>query len=140
MPKLVVATAVLVAFLVPLARTAPAGDSTSAAREAAEKWLALTDSGQYAESWDEAAGIFRAAITKKEWEAALAKVRTPLGKRESREVQSAIPAKSLPGVPDGDYVVFQFSTSFENKASAVETVTPVQEKDGSWRVSGYFIR
>jgi Protein of unknown function (DUF4019) len=36
--------------------------------------------------------------------------------------------------------VIQFDTAFENKASAVETVTPMLDTDGVWRVSGYFIR
>jgi hypothetical protein len=47
---------------------------------------------------------------------------------------------SLPGAFDGEYVVIQFETSFENKKSAVETVTPMKDKDGRWRVSGYFIK
>jgi hypothetical protein len=45
----------------------------------------------------------------------------------------------LPGAPDGEYVVIQFESSFEKKKSAVETVTPMLEKDGKWRVSGYYI-
>ena len=28
----------------------------------------------------------------------------------------------------------------ENKASAVETITPMLDKDGKWRVSGYFMK
>ncbi|MDL1980609.1 MAG: DUF4019 domain-containing protein [Deltaproteobacteria bacterium] len=28
----------------------------------------------------------------------------------------------------------------QKKKSAIETVTPMMEKDGQWRVSGYFIR
>jgi hypothetical protein len=28
----------------------------------------------------------------------------------------------------------------ENRKSAIETVTPLQEADGSWKVSGYFIK
>jgi hypothetical protein len=43
-------------------------------------------------------------------------------------------------VPDGEYVVFQFNTSFEQKAAAVETVTAMREKDGTWHVAGYFIK
>ena len=31
-------------------------------------------------------------------------------------------------------------TVFEKKASAVETITPMLDPDGVWRVSGYFIR
>ena len=47
---------------------------------------------------------------------------------------------TLPGAPDGEYVVLQFDTSFEQKAAAVETVTTIREKDGTWHVGGYFIR
>jgi hypothetical protein len=46
----------------------------------------------------------------------------------------------LPGAPDGEYVVIQYESSFEHKQAAVETVTPMLDKDGTWRVSGYFIR
>jgi hypothetical protein len=45
----------------------------------------------------------------------------------------------LPGVPDGEYVVIQFSTVLEKKAAATETVTPMKGPDGHWRVSGYYI-
>ena len=30
--------------------------------------------------------------------------------------------------------------SFKNKASAIETVTPMLNDDGVWRVSGYYIK
>ncbi|MGB3565135.1 MAG: DUF4019 domain-containing protein, partial [Thermoanaerobaculia bacterium] len=64
----------------------------------------------------------------------------PLGKVLSRKVKSKQYATSLPGAPDGEYVVIQFETSFENKTTAIETVTPMKDEDGKWRVSGYFIR
>jgi len=37
-------------------------------------------------------------------------------------------------------VVIQFDSSFEHKQTAVETVTPMLDTDGKWRVSGYFIK
>jgi hypothetical protein len=46
---------------------------------------------------------------------------------------------SLPGAPDGEYVVMQFNTSYTQKKSAVETVTMVLDKDGKWHVAGFFI-
>ena len=58
----------------------------------------------------------------------------------SRRVKSAEYRTSLPGVPDGKYVVVQFETTFQNKKGVVEIVTPMQEADGSWKVSGYYIR
>ena len=67
-------------------------------------------------------------------------VRTPLGKLVSRKVKSASYKTSLPGAPDGEYVVIEFETSFLNKKTAVETVTPMMDNDGNWRVSGYYIK
>ena len=47
---------------------------------------------------------------------------------------------TLPGAPDGEYVVVKHATSFENKADATETLIAMKDKDGTWRVSGYFIK
>lgn len=115
-------------------------DPAAKAKDAATAWLALTDGGKYGESWDGAATLFKGAVTKDKWIQAITSARSPLGKMISRKVKSANPAKSLPGAPDGDYVVIQFDTAFENKAAAVETVTPMLEKDGTWKVAGYFIK
>ena len=41
---------------------------------------------------------------------------------------------------DEEYVVIQFNTVFENKAKAVETITPMKDPDGKWEVSGYYIK
>jgi len=108
--------------------------------EAAKTWLALVDEGRYGESWETAAVYFRNAITKQKWEQTLNGVRKPLGRLLSRELKSKMYRKSLPGAPDGEYAVIQFTTSFENKSSAIETVTPMLDEDGNWRVSGYYIR
>jgi hypothetical protein len=43
-------------------------------------------------------------------------------------------------VPDGQYVVIRYDSSFANKKSAIETVTPMLDQGGQWRVSGYFIK
>lgn len=113
---------------------------TTDAKAAAVRWLQLADQGNYAASWDQAAEPMRAAVTRPGWEDALKAVRTPLGAVRARTPTSAVYTKSLPGAPDGEYVVIQFVTEFEHKANAVETVTPMREKDGSWKVSGYFIK
>lgn len=110
------------------------------ATEAAKQWLALVDAGDYEKSWDEAATYFRAAITRERWAATLKGVRSPLGKAQEREVKTRQFATELPGAPDGEYVVIQFATRFDAKANAIETVTPMLNEDGEWRVSGYFIK
>lgn len=68
------------------------------------------------------------------------KARSPLGRLVSRKLESAKFTHELPGAPAGDYVVIQYDTNFEKKSGATETVTPMKDKDGVWRVSGYFIK
>ena len=84
--------------------------------------------------------MFRARVSKEQWQSIVAGVRDPLGKAISRKLKSATYTKTLPGAPDGEYVIIQYETSFEHNQSAVETITPMLEKDGRWRVSGYFIK
>jgi hypothetical protein len=111
----------------------------AAALKAAEKWLALVDAGNYGESWEAAAGYFQNAISQDQWQQALNAARRPLGKALSRNLKSRSFMTEMPGAPDGQYVIIQFDTSFENKGSGIETVTPMMDEDGSWRVSGYYI-
>jgi hypothetical protein len=123
------------------AAPAPAADKPEdLAQSAAESWLKLTDSGDAGASWDQAASLFKRAVTKEQWTQALAGVRPPLGKVVSRKLASRQYSEKVPGAPDGKYVTIQYETVFENKASAVETITPMLDPDGTWRVSGYFIR
>jgi hypothetical protein len=115
-------------------------DRKKEAVASAEAWLALVDSGKYADSWKQASDYFKNAVKQSQWENSLTAVRKPLGKIVSRTLSSKTYMTSLPGAPDGEYVVIQFETSFQNKKSAVETITPMREKDGKWRVSGYYIK
>ncbi len=115
-------------------------EAVSQARRSADSWLALVDAAQYGQSWNEAATLFKSAVTQQEWEKAARSARAPLGALKSRTFKTATFARSLPGAPDGEYVVIQFDTQFANKTAAVETVTPMRERDGSWKVSGYYIR
>ena len=116
-----------------------AGKETAAVA-AAEKWLATVDAGNYAASWSDAAEYFRNAVKPEQWEQAMQSARKPLGKLLSRKMQTKAYKTSLPGAPDGEYVVIQFATSFEKKKAGVETVTPMMDRDGTWRVSGYYIK
>lgn len=138
--KRILAVATLVLVLPISSAFADDKEAIAKAQGAAGAWLALTDSAKYGQSWDEAASLFKSSVTRADWERAVKGVRAPLGATRSRKIKSATFSRTLPGAPDGEYVVIQFDTRFENKAAAVETVTPMREKDGSWRVSGYFIK
>ena len=137
----VVASALLsVAALVCAAAGAQEAEAISQAQAAASGWLALVDSGKYSASWEQAAGLFKSAIDQQSWAAAAQAARLPLGTLKSREVKASTFTRTLPGAPDGEYVVITYASQFQSKASAIEIVVPLREKDGSWRVSGYFVR
>jgi len=108
--------------------------------KSADSWLSLVDAEKYTDSWDNTSQYFKSAITKNQWLKSLNSVRKPLGIVISRKLIIQQYTTSLPGAPDGEYVVLQYETTFKNKASSIETLTPSLEKDGVWRVSGYFIK
>lgn len=134
--------AVLLAAGSAVAQDEPAGseDVVEAAVEAAENWLAIVDSAGWAKSHTEAARYFKTVVAPDVWVRQIRGVRTPLGRVVSRTLTDAQYATTLPGAPEGEYVVLTYSTKFENKEGAVETVTPMKDPDGTWRVSGYYVR
>jgi hypothetical protein len=132
--------ALAVIILAAFAGMAQQPDKEEAAVAAAEKWLGLVDAGNYKDSWKEASSLFKGSVKEDQWAQAMDSGRKPFGKLISRKVSKTTYMTSLPGAPDGQYVVIQFDTSFENKKAAIETVTPMMDKDGQWRVSGYYIK
>lgn len=109
-----------------------------AAIAAAELWLKLVDEGRYGDSYAGASAYFKKQGTLEGWIELAKKSRTPLGKVRSRTLKSKKLRTSVPGGPDGLYVTLRFETDFENKVRVVETLAPVLEPDGTWRVSGYY--
>lgn len=132
----------IAALLVALGSVPSTGaeEAEDRAVEAALTWLAEVDAGDYGASWDHAAELFKKAVSREDWEAAASGTRGPLGELGERVLQSTTFTSELPGAPDGEYVVIQFKSSFAKKKNAVETVTPMKDPDGKWRVSGYYIR
>jgi hypothetical protein len=115
-------------------------DAVAQATTASDNWLHLVDEGKYRASYNDASALLKDRVPQARFVDEVAAARKPLGAVISRKVESAQYATSLPGAPDGQYVVIRYRTSFSNKKSATETVTPMMDKDGHWRVSGYYIK
>ena len=128
------------ATMLPSARATDQAAAAKAASSAAEDWLKLVDQGDYQASYAQASRVSQSAVSAEQWSQGIGAGRKLLGAVISRQQKSATYATSLPGAPDGQYVVIKYDTSFEKKKSAVETVTPMMDSDGHWRVSGYFIK
>ena len=106
----------------------------------AQSWLKLVDNKKYTDSWEEAAEYFKSVVSKEKFKIDTRAVRNPLGKVITRKLMSVNSKTSLPGVPDGKYVIIKFKSSFKNEKSAIETITLKLDKDNCWKVDGYFIR
>ncbi len=115
-------------------------EAERAAEAAAREWLALVDAGEYGSSWDHAAAAFQAAVAREAWVAQIGEVRAPVDPLGERTLFFAQYRATLPSAPPGEYVVLQFRTDMADGGAVVETVTPMREADGPWKVSGYFIR
>ncbi|WP_206486095.1 DUF4019 domain-containing protein [Thalassotalea sp. G2M2-11] len=105
----------------------------------AKQWLKIVDAGQYIESWQKSDSFFKSQLSQTKWNTALKGVRSPLGHVISREEVSEKAYTSLPGAPDGEYLVIQFQTEFQNKKLAIETLT-LSKNSGQWLPIGYFIK
>jgi hypothetical protein len=131
-----------------LATAAPAYPSTATVTTKAvmeaitseRAWLGVVDSGQYGQSWDEAAALFKQHISKSQWEKAVGSVRAQTGLLKMRELQSMAVEHQLPEAPEGDYVVLVYRSSFATISSATETITAMRDPDGHWRVAGYRVK
>ena len=106
---------------------------------AAYSWLEMIDARQFEESWALTSSQFQDKISSTQWTQALSQARTPLGALESRKLKTSTQTNTLPGAPEGEYVVITFSSAFANKDNSIETLT-LEKEDNVWRPVGYFIR
>jgi len=108
--------------------------------ESNKKWLDQLDNRKYATTWKSSDQLIQQSVSETEWESAISSVHEMFGSMLSRDILSADYHTELPGSPDGNYIVVQFETSFQNKEFSIETVVSSKGDDGVWRVAGYFIK
>ncbi len=106
-------------------------------QKAVESWMSLWDVGKYDQSYELLAQNTRDKIDRRKWFVYWTAIRKPLGGLKSRKLKEITLIKSLPGVPDQEGATLQYESSFENKASVLETFGMIKEKDGTWRVANY---
>ncbi len=115
-------------------------DKKNIAIASAHAWLIFLDEERYSMSWNEASQYFKKIVRQDQWTENMKGIRHPLGALVSRTLKRSKYITSIPGAPDGEYVVIEFITEFKEKKNAIETVTPLLDKDGKWRISGYYIK
>jgi hypothetical protein len=121
----------------------PAADPHLAEEQAAERqalgFLGYLDHGRYADSYAYTGMLIRAQLDRDSFAKQLENARAGTGALVSRELGEASYATTVPGAPDGQYVVLHYGASFANRQQAEETLTLSLAK-GYWRVNGYYIK
>jgi hypothetical protein len=103
--------------------------------QAAQDWLNLADHGKSVESWDAASADFKSGTTIDQWRGTLNNLRTSLGRRLTRGLDSRQEVQSI----EGHYMALMFSSSFANKQQVKEKLILVYNTDGHWRVAAYTV-
>ena len=109
-----------------------------AAQEAATEWLELTDTGEFAQSYEQSAALMTEKVNQKQWEQKIGQREKQLGALQSREFAEAQYRDSLQQLPDGEYVLLRYESQFE-KAKFNEVLLAMKE-DGEWKVASYTLR
>jgi hypothetical protein len=123
---------------------APQADDPHAADELAAQRQALgfldyLDQGRYADSYAYTGMLIRAQLDRDAFSTQIQKTRVDTGALRSRELVDSAYTTTLPGAPEGQYVVLHYHTSFANRQDTLETLTLAFAK-GYWRISGYYIK
>ena len=127
----------------PMQQGEPAADPHIAEEQAAERqalgFLGYLDHGRFADSYAYTGMLIRTQLDRDAFTKQIEKTRAGVGALLSRELIDASYTTTVPGAPEGQYVVLDYGASFANRQQAVETVTLAFAK-GYWRVSGYYIK
>jgi uncharacterized protein DUF4019 len=140
--KIVAAVFVVALFALTAPLAASAEEPEIAAESVALAWLRLLDAGSYTQSWSAASTLFRERTSQSRWRAKIATGRGVLGPLVSRNLQSAVLARTVRGEPDGEYTIVRFSSRFawmNNEQTVFETVVTTKDADGIWRVADFYI-
>ena len=111
-----------------------------AGQKAAEEWLALLDTAKYGDSWQKADQSFQSRTTQPQWVERATGLRDSVGPFKSRKLVQADSRTDSSGGAEREFIIVRFESAFEKAPSVSETVFTVKEKDGSWKVTNYFMR
>lgn len=111
-----------------------------ALEEKATNYLKLLDQGLYEKAWFDMSEIFHGLNIPQLWEKRQATIRTAYGAMYSRRLHHISYRQTYNLSPDGQYVIVQFKSSFQNKLDIIETIVLDCRVDSECSVREYIIR
>lgn len=136
---MLIATSLLL-IIVPAINKTPSRQVAEQAMTAATHFLFLVDTEEYRQSWEASSTVMKNILSSKEWDKQITKLRNFLGPIISRQHQRSSYTRNAGNVPDGEYVILTFLSSFKDRRHTTETITLKLGKDDIWRVAGYYVR
>lgn len=128
---------VLVPILLAMAYRAPASAQDQEVWRPAAAWLGLLDNRNFAESWNQAARVFRARITAEAWARQAAALKDRSGDPTYRELMHIEDVTDPTGVPAGEYIRLHFECRCTRAGVIQEYLLMVDEGARGWRVASY---
>jgi len=96
--------------------------SQSQAENQSRGFLKQLDQGQNDESWHAMSALFQAFNDQARWKTRQQVIRASYGPLISREFKNVSYRTTFSLSPDGEYVIVQFRSSYQNKSESIETV------------------
>jgi hypothetical protein len=115
-----------------------AADEVAAERQALG-FVGYLDQGRFADSYAYTGMLIRTQLDREAFSTQIQKTRAGTGALQSRDLMDASYSTSVPGAPEGQYVILHYHASFANRPDTVETVT-LAFANGYWRIAGYYIK
>ncbi len=115
-------------------------EAVEEARQAAEEWLELTDSGSFDESWNQAASLLQDEVTQDEWTSQSEDVTNQVGSIEERNFMGGQYQENIPNLPEGEYVIMQYEATPSDLDQKLMEIVATTKEDGEWKVAGYTMR
>ena len=111
------------------------------AKQPAESWLALVDAGKYADSYRDAAESFKQRVSKGTMGIHRQGRACPAGTSAIKEIQKHhLLKRRYPARPTANMWSFNTIACSSTNNPPSKPSAPMLDKDGTWRVSGYFIK
>jgi len=135
----VLVVACIFMILYPLYNERPDKEKVEQTAPVAEAFLQLLDQGKYAESWQSSAKLMQDKVAENEWVEKLTKARSLSGELVARERTDASYSTEAQDSPDGEYMMFTYSSNYK-KANDVSEYVTVALEGTRWKVAGYFMQ
>ena len=126
-------------IVVPAVNKTPSQIVTQQSVVAASEFLYLVDTEEYTKSWEVTSDTLKNMLSQDVWNDKIAQLRSFLGPIVERIQQDISYTDSASDVPEGEYVIMTFISSFEFRERVVEKLTLMLGDNDRWQVVGYHL-